>query len=216
MQNSGLVRLAHRMLTRPCHRLESCGPLVEGLPYECSQRSVSTETATHSSTPAISTDSSSQNSSSQSEQAAPQAQDSAKVAHANALRQLRRKWKAQHAEKLAVKAKADAQKAANKAVTVEGHRRNMAVVKELRHQIHEEKRRLQIAELAQRQALAAQFRSATQEIYSNLREQRRQDLLIQSKVWITPETLDARITEALENPIELYETALEKNPSDDF
>lgn len=92
----------------------------------------------------------------------------------------------------------------------------MAVVKELRHQIHEEKRRLQIAELAQRQALAAQFRSATQEIYSNLREQRRQDLLIQSKVWITPETLDARITEALENPIELYETALEKNPSDDF
>lgn len=157
MQNSGLVRLAHRMLTRPCHRLESCGPLVEGLPYECSQRSVSTETATHSSTPAISTDSSSQNSSSQSEQAAPQAQDSAKVAHANALRQLRRKWKAQHAEKLAVKAKADAQKAANKAVTVEGHRRNMAVVKELRHQIHEEKRRLQIAELVRHLAVTLEL-----------------------------------------------------------
>ena len=47
---------------------------------------------------------------------------------------------------------------------------------------------------------------------------RRQELLIQSKVWITPETLDARIDEALENPIELYEAASEKNrnPSEDF
>lgn len=38
---------------------------------------------------------------------------------------------------------------------------------------------------------------------------RRQRLLIQSKVWITPETLDARIDEALENPIVLYGTASE-------
>ena len=47
---------------------------------------------------------------------------------------------------------------------------------------------------------------------------RRQELLIQSKVWITPETLDARIDEALENPIELYEAASEKNrnPREDF
>ena len=53
--------------------------------------------------------------------------------------------------------KADAKKAANKAVTVEGHRRNMAVVKELRHQIHEEKRRLQVAELVKQLSFPASF-----------------------------------------------------------
>ena len=148
MQRSGLVRLAHSLLARPCCGLEPCGPLLEGLQYECGQQYFSTATATTSS----SSDTPSQNTSSQ--QAAPEAQSSAKVEHASALRQLRRKWKTQHAEKLAVKAKADAKKAANKAVTIEGHRRNMAVVKELRHQIHEEKRRLQIAELVKQLTLA--------------------------------------------------------------
>ena len=41
---------------------------------------------------------------------------------------------------------------------------------------------------------------------------------MQSKAWITPETLDARIDEALESPTVLYETAsdLNYNPSEDF
>ena len=34
---------------------------------------------------------------------------------------------------------------------------------------------------------------------------RRDELLEDSKDWITPETLDARIQHAIENPVELYE-----------
>ena len=47
---------------------------------------------------------------------------------------------------------------------------------------------------------------------------RREELLMQSKVWITPDTLDARIDEALENPIVLYETASDRqySPNKDF
>ena len=47
---------------------------------------------------------------------------------------------------------------------------------------------------------------------------RREELLNQSKVWITPDTLDARIDEALENPIVLYETASDRqnSPSEDL
>ena len=87
------------------------------------------------------------NSTANTQQAAPQGKDIAKVAHANKLRQLRKKWQTQHAEKLASKAEADAKKAANIAVTTEGRRRNMAAVKELRGKIHQEKLRLQSAEL---------------------------------------------------------------------
>ena len=34
---------------------------------------------------------------------------------------------------------------------------------------------------------------------------RRDDLLQESRDWITPETLDARIEHALDNPVELYD-----------
>ena len=34
---------------------------------------------------------------------------------------------------------------------------------------------------------------------------RRAELLEQSRAWITPETLDARINEALDNPVQLYD-----------
>ncbi|DBB00583.1 TPA: hypothetical protein ACH3X3_002278 [Trebouxia sp. C0006] len=122
------------------------------------------------------------------------------------MRRLRRKWQIQQAEKLASRAKAEAIKDANKAVSTEAHRRNVAEMKELRMQIHEEKRRLQMAELAQRQALAAQFRAATEAIYADLQSRRRDDLLGESKEWITPELLDARIQHAIDNPIELYGT----------
>ena len=144
MQNSGLIRLAHSVFARPfCHQ-EAFASVVKGWQCPCVQRSVSTSaTARDSSEAADSSDSASK-----SQQGASDVKDVAKVAHANELRQLRRKWKAQHAEKLAIKAKADAKKAANKAVMIEGHRRNVAAMKELRGQMHEEKRRLQFADMA--------------------------------------------------------------------
>lgn len=122
---------------------------MSGIQHPCAHRDVSTSaTARDSDGSAHPSDSASK-----PEQAAPDAKDVAKVVHANELRQLRRKWKAQHAQKLAIKAKADAKKAANKAVMVEGHRRNVAAMKELRGQIHEEKRRLQIAEMVRHMLL---------------------------------------------------------------
>lgn len=42
---------------------------------------------------------------------------------------------------------------------------------------------------------------------------RREELLAQSKAWITPETLDARIDAALNTPIELYESASDRQHS---
>ena len=41
---------------------------------------------------------------------------------------------------------------------------------------------------------------------------------MQSKAWITPETLDARIDAALDTPIMLYETASDRehSASEDF
>ena len=143
MQNSGLVRLAHSVLARPCCQQEAYAIVTKSFQYPYVQRGVSmSATARDSSEPADSSDTASK-----SQQAASGVKDVAKVVHANELRQLRRKWKAQHAEKLAIKAKADAKKAANKAVMIEGHRRNVAAMKELRNQIHEEKRRLQTAEM---------------------------------------------------------------------
>ena len=143
MQIGGVVRLAHSFLARPHCPQETCAIVLKGLQYPCAQRDVSTSaTARDSTAPATSSESASK-----SQQAAPEAKDAAKVVHANELRQLRRKWKAQHAEKLAIKAKADAKTAANKAIMIEGHRRNVAAMKELKGQIHEEKRRLQTAEM---------------------------------------------------------------------
>ena len=149
MQNSGLVRLAHSILARSCCRKETYALLTKDIQFPCVQRDVTTSaTARDSSEPANSSDSASK-----SQQAASNAKDVAKVMHANELRQLRKKWKAQHAEKLAIKAKADAKKAANKAVMIEGHRRNVAAMTELRGQIHEEKRRLQTAEMVRQTLL---------------------------------------------------------------
>lgn len=42
---------------------------------------------------------------------------------------------------------------------------------------------------------------------------RREELLAQSKAWITPETLDARIDAALDTPIELHESASDRQQS---
>ena len=213
MQNNRLVRLAHSILAR---RRETYELVMKDFQCPCIQRDVSTSAAARSSDETAN----SLDNTWKSQQAASDATHVAKVVHANELRQLRKKWKAQHAEKLAIKAKADAKKAANKAVMIEGHRRNVAAMKELRGQIHEEKRRLQIAETvrhislflltqcgvlepkschaqalltigtchhdydvcvninkcpgvqAQKQALAAQFRSATQHVYAQLKEQR--------------------------------------------
>lgn len=91
----------------------------------------------------------SQGAPSQPQPSQPQSAEShaAKLAYSKNLRQLRKTWQEQHAEKLATKAKADAIKNANKAKSVEAHRRNVSVMKELRIQIDMEKRRLQMAEL---------------------------------------------------------------------
>ena len=82
-------------------------------------------------------------------QAEPQTADArvAQLTYSQNLRDLRKKWQEQRAQKLAAKAKADAIKDANKAKSVEAHRRNLSAMKDLRMQIHEEKRRLQMAEL---------------------------------------------------------------------
>ena len=76
-----------------------------------------------------------------------EAKDTARLTHAEAMRKLRRKWQSQHAQRLAVKAEAEAKKNANKAASEAAHRAKKAQMKELRVQIHEEKRRLQAAEL---------------------------------------------------------------------
>ena len=76
-----------------------------------------------------------------------EAQDTARLIHAEAMRKLRRKWQSQHAQRLAVKTEAEAKKSANKAASEEAHRAKKAQMKEIRVQIHEEKRRLQAAEL---------------------------------------------------------------------
>lgn len=85
----------------------------------------------------------------QPQAAEPQSGDSrvAQLTYSQNVRDLRRKWQEQRAQKLAAKAKADAIKDANKAKSVEAHRRNLSAIKEVRMQIHEEKRRLQMAEL---------------------------------------------------------------------
>lgn len=85
----------------------------------------------------------------QSAQAPTADAHAAKLAYAQKLRELRKTWQEQRAEKLANRAKADAIRDANKAKAVEAHRRNVSVIKELRIQIDQEKRRLQMAELVQ-------------------------------------------------------------------
>lgn len=72
---------------------------------------------------------------------------SEQLAYSQNLRELRKTWQEERAQKLAAKARADAIRDANKAKSVEAHRRNVSAMKELRMQIHEEKRRLQMAEL---------------------------------------------------------------------
>ena len=77
----------------------------------------------------------------------PADKHSEQLAYSQNLRELRKTWQEERAQKLAAKARADAIRDANKAKSVEAHRRNVSAMKELRMQIHEEKRRLQMAEL---------------------------------------------------------------------
>lgn len=79
--------------------------------------------------------------------AATPPRDPAKLSYTHDLRKLRKQWQEQQAQQLAQKAKRAAVKDANKAKSVEAHRQNVATMKELRIQINEEKRRLQVAEL---------------------------------------------------------------------
>ena len=148
MQSGGLARFAKGVLTKPCCCRDTIPPVIEGLQYISAQRCFTTS---HSpSTPNASTASADPVTaavSTNAQQPETVARDTAKVAYEADMRKLRRKWQVQHAEKLAIKAKAEALKNANKAVTIEAHRRKVAQMKELRMQIHEEKRRLQIAEL---------------------------------------------------------------------
>lgn len=213
MQSGGLARFARDVLTKPCCCRGPIPPIVEGLQYISAQRCFTTSdlTSTSSASTASADPADAAAVSAAAQHPETVARDTAKMAYEADMRKLRRKWQVQHAEKLAIKAKAEAVKNANKAVTIEAHRRKVAQMKELRMQIHEEKRRLQIAELAQRQALAAQFRAATEEVYAEVQAQRRNELLEDSKDWITPETLDARIQHAIENPVELYEQVAQQD-----
>ncbi|DBA77703.1 TPA: hypothetical protein ACH3X2_008401 [Trebouxia sp. C0005] len=168
MQSTGLTRFAKELLTKPCCCRSSIPVSVEGLQYIWAQRCFST-----SDTPSTTTaHSASADSTADFQQPQSGPRDTARLTYEADMRKLRRKWQIQQAEKLAIRAKAEAIKDANKAVSIEAHRRKVAEMKELRMQIHEEKRRLQMAELAQRQALAAQFRAATEAIYADLQSQR--------------------------------------------
>lgn len=201
MQSGGVARFAKGLLSKPCSCCDSNPAPLEGLQYIWAQRCFSTSDR-------VSAPASLHNSADKGAETQPNqlgAKDAARVAHASDIRNLRRKWQAEHAQKLAIQAKAEAVKTANKAVSIEAHRVKVAQIKELRTQIHEEKRRLQIAEQVQRQALATKFRAATQGVYAQVKSERRDDLLQESRDWITPETLDARIEHALDNPVELYD-----------
>ena len=149
MQSGGLARFARDVLTKPCCCRGPIPPIVEGLQYISAQRCFTTSDLPSTSSARIA---SADPANAAAVSAAAQhpeavARDTAKMAYEADMRKLRRKWQAQHTEKLAIKAKAEAVKNANKAVTIEAHRHKVAQMKELRMQIHEEKRRLQIAEL---------------------------------------------------------------------
>ena len=150
MQSNAVARhVVSCLLSRPCccrealwsrsDLLPQCGALQNVWP---SQRFSTAETGSASSA----ADSSASTSASDQPQRS-EAKDTARLAHAEAMRKLRRKWQSQHAQRLAVKAEAEAKKSANKAASEEAHRAKKAQMKELRVQIHEEKRRLQAAEL---------------------------------------------------------------------
>ena len=142
MQSGGVARFAKGLLSKPCSCCDSNPAPLEGLQYIWAQRCFST--LDRVSAPASLHNSADKGAETQPNQLG--AKDAARVAHASDMRNLRRKWQAQHAQKLAIQAKAEAVKTANKAVSIEAHRVKVAQIKELRTQIHEEKRRLQIAE----------------------------------------------------------------------
>jgi hypothetical protein len=143
MQSTGLARFAKELLTKPCCCRGSIPVPLEGLQYIWAQRCFST-----ADTPSTATaNSASADTTADPQQTQSSPRDTARLTYEADMRKLRRKWQIQQAEKLATRAKAEAIKDANKAVTMEAHRRKVAEMKELRMQIHEEKRRLQIAEL---------------------------------------------------------------------
>ena len=143
MQSTGLARFAKELLTKPCCCRGSIPVPLEGLQYIWAQRCFST-----ADTPSTATaNSASADTTADPQQTQSSPRDTARLTYEADMRKLRRKWQIQQAEKLATRAKAEAIKDANKAVSVEAHRRNVAEMKELRMQIHEEKRRLQMAEL---------------------------------------------------------------------
>lgn len=148
MQSGGLARFAKGVLTKPYCCRDTIPPIVEGLQYTSAQRCFTTSySLSTSNASTASADPVTAAVSANAQQPETVARDTAKMAYEADMRKLRRKWQVQHAEKLAIKAKAEAVKNANKAVTIEAHRHKVAQMKELRMQIHEEKRRLQIAEL---------------------------------------------------------------------
>ncbi len=141
MQSNGLVRFANELLTKSCCCRGSLPASLEGLQYIWAQRCFST-----SDTPSTAI-AQSASADTKADPPHPSPRDTARLTYEADMRRLRRKWQIQQAEKLATRAKAEAIKDANKAVSTEAHRRHVAEMKELRMQIHEEKRRLQMAEL---------------------------------------------------------------------
>ena len=143
MQSTGLARFAKELLTKPGCCRGSIPVSLEGLQYIWTQRCFST-----SDTPSTtSAQSASADTTADPQQPQPSPRNTARLSYEADMRKLRRKWQIQQAEKLAARAKAEAIKDANIAVSTEAHRHKVAEMKELRMQIHEEKRRLQMAEL---------------------------------------------------------------------
>ncbi|BDA45467.1 hypothetical protein COCOBI_07-2540 [Coccomyxa sp. Obi] len=126
-----------------------------------------------------------------------------KKAFRSALSDLRRQWEGERKKALNLQKQRQAAAKLRQERFVERRRKlrgeRQAAMAEARTKLEElnrSKRDLAFEE-------GAMWRTAVQGIYDGYREQRRQVLLEQSRNWIRAEDLDARIEEALDNPVPL-------------
>lgn len=126
-----------------------------------------------------------------------------KKAFRSALSDLRRQWEGERKKALNLQQQRQAAAKLRQDRFVERRRKlreeRQAAMTEARSKLDELKRSKR--DLAYEEG--AVWRAAVHGIYDGYREQRRQDLLEQSRNWIRAEDLDARIEEALDNPVPL-------------
>ncbi|KAK9819665.1 hypothetical protein WJX72_000911 [[Myrmecia] bisecta] len=128
------------------------------------------------------------------------------------MKDLRRKWTQEQQAQQQQEAEAEALRAQGRAVAKVLAEKRKQRARDLRAQIRAKEAAIRSRVQKQQQEQAALWRGAVAQVYEQHRRKLETTLLEQSRHWVRPEQLQARIEEALEHPVALFSEVIPEEP----